>query len=102
MTRPMARCFLRRTQMNQRLDWRSFENSLKTDARFLNGMAANLLTSIFASLDELKTAEGRPLIVDAGPGTDFQSVYRARIFQSGEELEVALCRPDIHLGPPPA
>jgi RES domain-containing protein len=88
--------------MNQRLDWHSFENSLKTDARFLNGMAANLLTSIFDSIDELKTGEGRPLVVDAGPGTDFHSFYRARIFQSGHKLEAALSRPDIHLGPPPA
>jgi len=88
--------------MNQRLDWCSFENSLKTDARFLNRMAANLLASIFDGLDELKTREGRPLVVDAGPGTDFRSFYRARIFQSGHKLEAALSRPDIHLGPPPA
>jgi hypothetical protein len=97
-----ARCFLRRTQMTQRMDWRSFENLLKTEARFFSRTAANHLTSIFDGVGELQTRDGRPLVVDAGPGTDFHTLYRARVFQSDDKLEAALGRPDIHLGPPPA
>jgi hypothetical protein len=88
------------TQMTQRMDWRSFENSLKIEARFFSRTATNHLTSIFEGVDELQTRGGRPLVVDAGPGTDFHSVYCARVFQSNDKLEAALGRPDIYLGPP--
>lgn len=83
-------------------EWRSFESSLKTEARFFSRTAARHLASIFDGIDGLRTQSGQPLVVDAGPGTDFHSVYRARVFQSEDKLEEALCRPDIHLGSPPA
>ena len=86
--------------MTQGTDWRSFENSLKTEARFFSRTAASQLTSIFDGIGELQTRDGRPLVVDAGPGTDFHSLYRARVFQSDDELKAALGRPDIHLGSP--
>ena len=40
------------------------------------------------------------MIVDAGPGASLGAVYRARFFQSDDKLEVALTRPDKHIGPP--
>lgn len=83
-------------------DWRSFENSLKTEARFFSRTAANHLTSIFDGIDELRTRDERRLVVDAGPGTNFHTLYRARVFQSDDKLEAALCRPDTQLGSPPA
>jgi hypothetical protein len=83
--------------MTQGTDWRSLENSLKNGARFFNH-----LTSILSGIAELKTREGRPLVVDAGPGADLHTLYRARVFQSDDELEAALVRPDIHLGSSPA
>jgi hypothetical protein len=92
----------RRTQMTQRMDRRSFKNSLKTEARFFSRTAANHLASIIDGIGELQTRDGRPLVVDAGPGTDFHTLYRARVFQSDLKLEAALGRPDIHLGSPPA
>jgi hypothetical protein len=86
--------------VTRRMDWRRFENSLKTEARFFSRTVANRLTSIFDGIDKLQTCDGRPLVVDAGPGTDFHTLYRARVFQSDDKLEIALGRPDIHLGPP--
>jgi hypothetical protein len=83
------------------MDWRSFENSLKTEARFFSRTAANHLTSIFDGIADLQTRDGGPLVLDAGPGTDFHTLYRARAFQSDDKLEAALGRPDIHLGSPP-
>jgi hypothetical protein len=84
----------------RRMDWRRFENSLKTEARFFSRTLANRLTSIFDGIDKLQTRDGRSLVADAGPGTDFHTLYRARAFQSDDKLEIALGRPDIHLGPP--
>jgi hypothetical protein len=75
-------------------EWRSFENSLKTEARFFSRTAADHLKSIFDGIGELQTRDGRPLVVDAGPGTDFHTLYRARVFQSDDKLEAALGRPD--------
>lgn len=40
-------------------------------------------------------------IVDAGPNTLWDSIYRARAFQSEDELLQAMKRPDLHLGTPP-
>jgi hypothetical protein len=56
------------------MDWRIFEDSLKTEARFFSRTAANDLTSIFDSIGELQTRDGRPLVVDAGPGTNFHTL----------------------------
>jgi hypothetical protein len=88
--------------VTQSTDWRSFENSLKAEERFFSRTAANHLASIFDGIDGLRTRDGRPLVVDAGPGTDFHALYRARVFQSDDRLEAALGRPDLHLGAPPA
>lgn len=82
-------------------EWRSFERSLKTEARFFSRAAASHLTAIFNGIDVMRSRDGRPLVVNAGRGTDFSSVYRARVFQSGDKLEAALCRPDQQLGSPP-
>jgi hypothetical protein len=87
--------------MTQGMDLRSLVNSLKTDARFFSPTTASRLTSFFDCIANQKTREGRPLVVDAGPGTDFQTLYRARVIQSDDKLKVALRRPDIHLGSPP-
>lgn len=83
-------------------EWRNFEQSLKTEARFFSRVAASHLASIFGKIDRLKTSDGSPLVVDAGPGLEIHRLFRARVFQADGKLEDALCRPDLHLGPPPA
>lgn len=83
-------------------EWRYFESSLKTEARFFSRSAAAHLASIFNGIDEMSTTDGRPLVVNAGPQTALPAVFRARVFQSDEKLLDALCRPDRHLGSPPA
>lgn len=57
---------------------------------------------MFSGIEEMFAQDGRPLVVDAGPGTDLTIIYRARVFQSDEKLIAALCRPDMQLGSPPA
>jgi len=83
-------------------EWRYFERSLKTEARFFSRSAASHLASIFNGIDKMFTTDGRPLVIDAGPQTALTAVFRARVFQSDETLLEALCRPDRHLGSPPA
>jgi len=83
-------------------EWQDFERTLKTEARFFNRFFARYLASVFDGIDELTTYDGRPLVVDAGPGTELNALYRARVFQSNESLQDALARPDLRLGPPPS
>ena len=82
--------------------WRHFEDSLKTEARYFSRTGEETLRSIFEGLAEHKTEDGRPIIVDAGPGLTLAALYRARVFQSYAKLEAALKRPDIEIGPPPS
>lgn len=83
-------------------EWSDFGRSLKTEARFFSRSAAAHLASIFSGIDKISTTDGRPLVIDAGPQTALTAVFRARVFQSDEKLVEALCRPDRHLGSPPA
>jgi hypothetical protein len=82
-------------------EWQSFERSLKTEARFFSRVAAQHLATVFEHIETLKTQDGRSLVIDAGPGTNFAALYRARAFQSVDKLVEAMRRPDQHLGSPP-
>lgn len=82
-------------------EWHKFEMSLKSETRFVNHPMSAHLGGIFSDIDQLKTLDGRPLVVDAGPDTKIDTIYRARVFQSDEKLITALCLPTQHLGPPP-
>lgn len=83
-------------------EWRTFEQSLKSEARFFSRSASELLARIFGNIDALKTKPRHPLVAHVGPDRRLTHLYRARVFQSNEKLEEALCRPDLHLGSPPA
>lgn len=80
--------------------WLYFEHSLKTQARYFSRSAQETLKYIFEGVAEHKTGDGRPIIVEAGPGLDLETVYRARVFQSYDKLDEALRRPDKGVGPP--
>ena len=82
--------------------WADFEQSLKTETRFFSRSASDHLSSLFSAIETMSTIDKRPMVIDAGPGTSLDSLYRARVFQSDRALQAALCRPDRHLGPPPS
>lgn len=82
--------------------WCLFEKTIKTEARFFSRTAAAQLSELFDTIDEMRTRDGRPLIVDAGPNTEYSQLYRARPFQNDGKLEKALIRPDKELGAPPS
>ena len=81
--------------------WNSFERTIKTEARFFNRVGAEQLSEFFDNIDEMRTDQGKPLIIDAGPNADFHDLYRARVFQDDEQLKAAMKRPDRELSSPP-
>ncbi|OFW07910.1 MAG: hypothetical protein A3G20_09170 [Acidobacteria bacterium RIFCSPLOWO2_12_FULL_59_11] len=81
-------------------EWSTFERSLKSEARFFSRSASAHLASVFGGIDKMNAGDGRPLVVDGGPGTEYSQVYRARVFQSDRHLINALCHPDQQLGSP--
>lgn len=89
------------TFLGLHMGWHEFEQSLKTKARFFSRAAEELLARVFGGVDAFKTREGRPLVMDAGPGTLLSHLYRARVFQAEDGLKDALCRPDTRIGSPP-
>lgn len=81
--------------------WEQFEKSLKTQNRFFNSVGGDLLKMTFRGIQEMSARGGRPIITTIGPGTAFESAYRARVFQSDDKIVEALKHPEIHIGPPP-
>ncbi|UCU94925.1 RES family NAD+ phosphorylase [Hydrogenophaga taeniospiralis] len=81
--------------------WSSFENALKTEARFFNRDGAALLARVFGNIDQLRTKPRHPPVAAAGPGHRIKHIFRARVFQSDTKLEEAIGRPDLHVGAPP-
>ena len=88
------------SEWSWKFEWDNFERSLKSEARFFSRSAAAYLASVFVGIDKMVTHDGSPIIVDAGPSTAFNKIYRARVFQSHDKLKEALCYPDKQLGPP--
>ena len=82
--------------------WFNFERGLKTEARFFSRTAEWTLQSILQGIGGHKTRDDRPVVIEAGPHTSINGIYRARVFQSDERLEQALKRPDKEIGPPPS
>lgn len=83
-------------------EWHELERSLKVEARYFNPAAEALMGRLFDGVDGQITRDGLPVIVTAGPNYEIKTFFRARAFHHHAELDDALLRPDIHLGPPPA
>lgn len=81
-------------------DWRYFERTIKSEARFFNRIAAAQLSALFDDIDQFRTRDGDALVVDAGPDTPLNELFRARPFQSDKRLKSALMRPDRELSAP--
>lgn len=82
--------------------WARFETELKTESRLLTKGGLARLEAVFGGVEDLRTWRNGALVVAAGPGTDYPSLVRARVFQSDDKLEEALLRPDLHLAAPPS
>jgi hypothetical protein len=74
---------------------------LKTEARYFSRPAEAILAATFGGIGELRARDGRPAVVEVGPGRSIDGVFRARVFQSDDKLEAALRQPEKEFGPPP-
>ncbi|MEN6078569.1 RES family NAD+ phosphorylase [Chromobacterium piscinae] len=82
--------------------WREMEASLRSDIRYFNPKAMELLDTIFSELSNDQDKEGQPVIIEAGPGTSLKTLYRGRVFQTEDTLADALRWPERFLGSPVA
>lgn len=82
--------------------WNAMAESLLEEARHLNPKAQGVLDTVIGELTQDRAEDGRHVVAAAGPGTSLLRLYRARVFQSDEELQVALSRPEDLLGTPAA
>ena len=83
-------------------EWEFFERTIKTEIRFFNEIGVTQLKDLFDTIDEMKTRQGKSLIIKAGPNAKHIPLYRARVFQNDEQLKAAIKRPDKELGAPPS
>lgn len=84
------------------LRWHEFDWAIKTQARHFGHNAKELLTEMFSSVDQI-SGPNHPLVMEIGPDSEVDTLYRARVFQTDDDdLRGALCQPDLHLGPPPS
>lgn len=81
--------------------WLQFEKLIGSEERFFSARASGKLRDLFDSVDGMRTQEGDSPVIAAGPGTDVTRLYRARVFDSQEQLEEAMRSPSSLLGPPP-
>jgi len=81
--------------------WRELTRILQTESRYFNRTVQDTLASIFEGISEHANANGRPIVVKAGPGEPLNTISRARVFQSPRELEVAGATTALGIGPPP-
>jgi hypothetical protein len=82
-------------------EWRDVEKALRNENRFFSPAVAQYLKSLFADIDKFKKPDGSPVVVDAGPETGQDHLYRARVFQAEGKLVDALGVIDRELAPPP-
>jgi len=84
------------------LDWEIIEASLRNEARYLNPKVANFMDTIFGDVENDVSENGIPVLVNAGAGTHYESLYRSRVFQSEKGVLNALEHPERFLGAPAA
>lgn len=74
---------------------------IKHRSRFFDPYVLEFFNSLFLELGALDSNTENPLLVFAGPGKELNKLFRARVFQSEEELQQALASPETNLGAPP-
>src|SRR3546814_1210703 len=74
------------------------ESSLRSEARYLNPKFVQFMKSIFDDIADDVTVDGASVLVDAGPGSAYEQLFRARVFQSERSLIDALQHPERFIG----
>src|SRR3546814_10511084 len=66
----------------------------------LNPKVVQFMKSIFDDIADDVTVDGASVLVDAGPGSAYEQLFRARVFQSERSLIDALQHPERFIGAP--
>lgn len=81
--------------------WSQVEFSLRYEGRYLNPFVADFFDEVFEPITRDSLSGTVSVISDAGPGTKYETIYRARVFQSEKDVSEALSHPERNLGTPP-
>lgn len=81
--------------------WQKMEESLRYEARYLNPTAANLLEDVFGAILNDRTHQGGSVVMELGNGSEYDMLYRARVFQTVDAMKIAFEHSERHFGPPP-
>lgn len=79
-----------------------YEKIVIEQSRFFSPESRKILHSLFMDIDNLKTKDGHPVLVEAGPDLAITGFFRARVFQDEVGLKKAILMPSLELGPPPS
>lgn len=81
--------------------WHDMETSLRNEARYNNPKVIAFLESVFGQIDSDITSQGVSVLTATGKGSPYHELYRARVFQSEDEMRKALEHPERNLGATP-
>lgn len=79
--------------------WQEVKDSLKKEARFFNQTVKDFLDSLFSDIENFQTENQQSPIKIFDTDT---LLFRARTFESYDEVENALKHPEKNFGPPPS
>ena len=83
-------------------EWMYLEDTIRNNTPGYRERCNRFLSKLFHEIETIRTFGNQPIVINIGPGTPHTELYRARVFDTEEELRLALRRPDLNLGPPPA
>lgn len=81
--------------------WSELERTLRTESRFFNQRAAEVLSLVFDGVEELKSVFGMTELESGGPSHILNSIFRGRPAKNEDELKRILANPEKELGAPP-
>lgn len=84
--------------------WSGLKKTITKENRVFNSNAKRIINSIFGDILRPKRHKSPNMsaIIEIGPNTKIEHLFRAREFQNRETLHTALGHPDRELGPPPS
>jgi hypothetical protein len=81
--------------------WDALVRSLQEESRTLTRASRRTLRATFDNIDKQAVVHNNAAVLNIGPGTSVERLFRARVFQQKERLLDALKNPTQELAPPP-
>ena len=81
--------------------WTELDGTLRTESRYFNRRAEEVLALIFDGVENLTSVLGITETKTGGPKQTFNSIFRGRVAKTEEEVKILLANPERQLGAPP-